>query len=291
MARFLILLAALRLFAATPPHVFPPFRIIGNVYYVGDDDLCSYLITTPKGNILINTGYVFSVPEIQARMKLLGFKYSDIKILLITHAHSDHAAGMALVKKQTGAKMMAMEQEVPLIESGGKTDYLFGSSGWFDGVKVDRVFKDGGKIELGGTELTAHLTPGHTPGATSYSWDVVENGKTYHVLIANMANINPGTVFLHNPKYPKIMQDYEHTFEVLKQLPCDVFLSSHAAAFAMLRKWHPNLPYSPETFVDPENYYRAIAATEASYERHLDEEREEEQAIKDRLHFKDVLPQ
>src|SRR5580700_2734141 len=164
MARFLMLLAALPLFAATPPHVFPPFRIISNVYYVGDEDLCSYLITTPKGNILINTGYVFSVPEIQARMKILGFKYSDIKILLITHAHSDHAAGMALVKKQTGAKMMAIEQEVPLIESGGKTDYLFGSSGWFDGVKVDRVFKDGDKIELGGTELTAHLTPGHTQG-------------------------------------------------------------------------------------------------------------------------------
>jgi metallo-beta-lactamase class B len=187
--------------------------------------------------------------------------------------------------------MMAIEEEVPLLESGGKTDYLFGSSGWFDAVKVDRAFKDGEKIELGGSELTAHLTPGHTPGATSYSMDVVENGKTYHVLIANLGTINPGTGFLHNPKYPKIAEDYERTFRVLKELPCDVFLSSHAAAFGLLRKWHPGLPYSPDTFVDPETYYRAIATTEASFHRHLEEEREEDQANRDRLHFKDVLPQ
>jgi metallo-beta-lactamase class B len=290
MLRLLALLAALPVFAAEQ-HVFPPLRLIGNLYYVGDDDMASYLIVTPKGDILINTGFIYSVPEIQARMKILGFRYADLKILLVMHAHSDHAAGMALIKKQTGAKMMAIAEEVPLLESGGKTDFLFGSSGWFDPVKVDRTFKDGDKIELGGTELTAHLTPGHTKGSISYSMEIVENNHPYHVLLANLPNINPGTEFLHNAKYPQIAQDFAHSFQVLRELPCDVFLTAHAAQFGLLHKWHPGLPYSPETFVDPESYQRAIEHTEASFFRHIQEERDEEQANRDRLHFKDVLPQ
>jgi len=231
------LLALFAIFtAAAPAQAFPPHRIIGNIYYVGEADLSSFLIVTPQGNILINTGYEYSVPEIRDSIKKLGFRYSDIKILLITHAHSDHAAGMATIKKQTGAKMMTIEEERELLETGGKTDYLFGNSGWFPPVKVDRTFKDGEKIELGGTEITAHLTPGHTKGATSYSLEIPENGKTYHVLIANLGVINPGTVFLHNDRYPNIAKDYARTFEIEKQLPCDVFLSSHAGHYGLRSK-------------------------------------------------------
>jgi metallo-beta-lactamase class B len=283
-------LAAVSFVASAQP-IFPPLRIIGNVYYVGDNDLASYLIVTPKGSILINTGYEFSVPEIRSRVGTLGFRFADIKILLVTHAHSDHAAGLAAMKRLTGAKMLAMEEEAPLLESGGKTDYLFGNSGWFPAVKVDRTLKDGEKVELGGTELTAHLHPGHTKGSTSYSMDVAENGKTYHVLIANLGNINEGTVLLHNPKYPKIAEDYARTFEAQKELPCDIFLTSHAGQFGLMHKWRPGDAYDPNRFVDPAGYARAVDRAEEKYLQQLQEERDEDQAWKDHLKFKDVIPQ
>ncbi len=258
---------------------------------MGDSDLASFLIVTGKGDILINTGFEFSVPEIRARMQTLKFRFADIKILLVTHAHSDHAAGMAKIKRLTGAKMLAIEQEVPLLETGGKTDYLFGISGWFTPVKVDRVFKDGDKIELGGTELTAHLTPGHTKGSVSYSMEIVENGRTYHVLIANLPTINPGTVFLHNPEYPEIAEDYARTFRILEALPCDVFLTSHASQYGLRQKYGPGMHYSPDTFVDPDGYHRVLAHEEAAFLDQLAEERQEDQAMRDRLHFKDTNPQ
>jgi len=278
-------------FCLSAQNIFPPLRIIGNVYYVGDNDLASYLIVTPRGNILINTGYEYSVPEIRSRIGMLGFKFADTKILLVTHAHSDHAAGEAAVKHLTGAKMLAMQEEVELLETGGKTDYLFGNSGWFPPVKVDRALKDGEKIEFGGTTITAYLHPGHTKGSTSYAIEVTEGGETYHVLIANLGNINDGTVLLHNPKYPKIVEDYSRTFAAQKQLPCDVFLTSHAGQFGLLRKWRPGDPYDPKRFVDPEGYQRAVERSENAYLHQLQEEREEEKAWKDHLKFKDVIPQ
>src|SRR5579862_5461101 len=147
--------------------MFPPVRIVGNLYYVGDGDFASYVVATPAGHILINIGFEYSVPEIQSRLRTLGLRSGDIKILLVTHAHSDHAAGESKMKKLTRAKMFAMQEEVELLETGGKTDYLFGSSGWFPPVKVDRVLHDGEKIELGGSVLTAYLHPGHTKGSAS----------------------------------------------------------------------------------------------------------------------------
>lgn len=269
-------------------HIFPPVRIVGNLYYVGDDDLASYLVVTPKGDILINTGFEYSVPEIQSRLKTLGFRLSDIKILMVTHAHSDHAAGEATMKKLTGAKMFAMKEEVELLESGGKTDYLFGSSGWFPPVKVDRVLHDGENIELGGFTITAYLHPGHTKGSTSYAMDIADSGKNYRVLIANLGNINEGTVLLHNPKYPAIIQDYARTFEAQKELSCDIFLTSHAGQFGLLAKWRPGDVYDPNRFVDPAGYARAVERTEDRYLRQLQEERDEEQAWKDHLKFKDI---
>jgi metallo-beta-lactamase class B len=291
MLRALVLLAAaIPLFAANTP-IFPPFRILGNLYYVGDDDLASYLIVTPQGSILINTGYEFSVPDIRSRMKTLGFRFADIKILLVTHAHSDHAAGMATLKKLTGAKMLAMEREAPLLESGGKTDYLFGSNGWFNPVKVDRSFQDGDKIELGGTELTAHLTPGHTKGSTSYTLDIAEGGRTYHVLIANLGTINPGTVLLHNHEYPDIAGDYAQTFRILRALPCDIFLTSHASQFGLFSKYRPGMAYDPERFLDHGIYLRVIDRQENAFLEQLEEEKADDQAWRDHKQFKDVTRQ
>ena len=287
-AWFLALLFPLALSAQK---IFPPLRIVGNLYYVGDNDLASYLVVTPKGDILINTGYDYSVPEIRSRIATLGFHYNDIKILLVTHAHSDHAAGEAEVKRVTGAKMYAMQEEVELLETGGKTDYLFGNSGWFPPVKVDHALHDGEKIELGGSTITAYLHPGHTKGSTSFAMEIAEAGKTYHVLIANLGNINDGTVLLHNPKYPKIIQDYARTFEAQKQLPCDIFLTSHAGQFGLLAKWHPGDPYNPDRFVDPDGYARAVERSENRYLRQLQEERDEEKAWKDHLKFKDTIQQ
>ena len=289
MMRVLALLAALPLLASAQK-LFPPLRIVGNLYYVGDEDLTSYLIVTPQGSILINTGYDWSPPDIKARVTKLGFKFSDIKILLVTHAHSDHAAGEAEVKRLTGAKMFAMREEVELLESGGKTDYLFGNSNWFPPVKVDHALKDGEKIELGGTVLTAYLHPGHTKGSASYALDVPDGGKTYHVLIANLGNLNDGVVLLHNPKYPNIVQDYARTFQAQEKLSCDIFLSSHAGQFGLLRRWHPGDPYDPNRFVDPDALARAVARSEAKFLEQLQEERQEEQAWKDHLHFKDQVP-
>lgn len=270
--------------------LLPPLRIVGNLYYVGDNDLASYLVVTSKGDILINTGFEYSVPEIQSRVRTLGFQPKDIKILLVTHAHSDHAAGQAKMKKLTGAKMFAMREEVELLETGGKTDYLFGSSGWFPPVKVDRVLVDGEKIELGGSIITAYLHPGHTKGSTSFAMEIPEAGKTYRVLVANLGNINDGTVLLHNPKYPRIIQDYGRTFQAQKELSCDIFLTSHAGQFGLLSKWRPGDVYDPDRFVDPAGYARAVARTEYRYLRQLEEERNEERAWKDHLNFKDVIP-
>lgn len=271
--------------------LFPPLRIIGNVYYVGDDDLASYLIVTPKGDVLVNVGFEYSVEEIRARMKMLGFNITDIKILLVTHAHSDHAAALATMKKVTGAKMMAIEQETELIETGGRTDYLFGPSGWFPPVKVDRQFKDGDSIELGGSSLIAHLTPGHTKGSVSYSMDVVEGGRTYKVLIANMGSINPGTEFLHNERYPKIREDYASTFRIQKELPCDVFLASHAGQFGLLTKWKPGMPYDPQRFVDPDGYRRAVERLEQRFLATVQQQRDEDKAAHDHVNFKKIPQQ
>lgn len=268
----------------------PPVRIVGNLYYVGDTDLAAFLIVTPKGDILINSGFEYSVKEIRDRMKILGFRFSDIKILLATHAHSDHVAAMATIKRLTGARMLAIEQEAELLETGGKTDYLFGSAAWFPPVKVDQTFKDGDKIELGGASLTAYLTPGHTKGSTSYAMTISENGRDYHVLIANLPVLNEGTVLIKNPKYPGIVADYARTFDILRQLPCDIYLTSHAGQFGLRAKFQPGKPYNPNTFVDPYGLPRILNRLETEFAAELDQQEQEAQAIEDRKHFKDVLP-
>lgn len=245
---------------------FPAHRIIGNVYYVGTYDLACYLITTPQGNLLINTGLEGSALLIKASVESLGFNLKDTKILLATHAHYDHTAAMAELKRITGAKFLASEADAPVFEDGGKSDPLFTDLKFrFEPVKVDGRLKDRQKISLGGTELTVYSHPGHTRGSVSYGLTIAENGRNYHVLIANMGTINPGTILIGNKKYPQIADDYARTFREQKKLACDIFLSSHASQYRLHDKWKPGQAYSPDTFVDPEGYKAAVAQAETNY--------------------------
>jgi metallo-beta-lactamase class B len=250
---------------------FPPFRMIGNIYWVGTWDLSTYLITTPQGDILINTGLASTVPEIKAGVENLGFKMSDIKILTATHGHFDHAAGMAQLKKMTGAKLVISAPDAELFETGGKADFRFGEtpSARFEPVKVDQTLKDGDAISLGGTTLTAHLNPGHTKGATTFTMDVTENDNVYHVAIANMGSINPGVNVKGMPHYPNIKADYAHTFEAQKAMNVDVFLASHASQFRMHDKYKPGDAYNPYRFVDPQGFHSAVDKLEETYQKEL----------------------
>jgi metallo-beta-lactamase class B len=254
---------------------FPPFRIAGNLYYVGTYDLASYLIVTPAGNILINTGLAGSVSQIRSNIATLGFQFSDIRLLLVTHAHWDHVSALAEIKRLTGARMAATEAEAPLLESGGKTDFRFGedSSAWFQPVQVDEKLRDGQKVGLGGMELTVHLHPGHTRGAASYEFTVEDGGRGYRVLIANLPSINPGVKLLDNPKYPAIMADYAHTIATLKDLHPEIFLASHASQFELHRKYQPGDTYQPNRFVDPAGYRAAVDGLQKAFDAQVARER------------------
>ena len=254
---------------------FPPFKIIGNVYWVGTYDLSTYLIATPQGNILINTGFPETLPLIKAGVEQLGFKLSDTKILTATHAHGDHVAAMAELKKMTGAKMVMSEQDADVLESGGRTDFRFGDTAQarFEPVKVDQRLKDGDKITLGGTTLTAHLNPGHTKGATSFTFDVRDGGKTYRVGIVNMGSINPGVKVSGMPKFPDITQAYARTFHDQKEMKIDVWLASHAAQFKLHEKYKPGDAYNPERFIDPVGFREAVEKLEKTYQDQLAGER------------------
>jgi metallo-beta-lactamase class B len=246
---------------------FPAFKLIGNIYWVGGYDLSTYLITTPQGHILVNTGLGESASKIKASVEQLGFKMTDVKILTATHGHFDHVAAMADLKKITGASLVTSEPERSLLESGGGADFRWADtpSARFTPVTVDRTFKDGETISLGGTTLTAHLHPGHTKGATSFTTDVRENGKTYRVIIANMGSINPGVTVTGMPKYPGIMQDYARTFAAQKAMKIDVFFASHASQFRMHEKYKPGDAYNPDRFVDPAGFLAAVQDLEKAY--------------------------
>ena len=254
---------------------FEPFRIVGNIYWVGSYDLSTYLITTPQGHILINTGIGDTAKHIAARVEKLGFKMADVKILTATHGHFDHVAGIADLKRMTNAMVVVSEPEKALLESGGKADFRFGStrSAQFTPVAVDRTFKDGEKISLGGTELTAHLHAGHTKGATSFTLDVRENNKTYRVIIANMGSINPGVKVTGMPGYPTIGADYARTFLAQKDMKIDVWLASHASQFGMHDKHKPGDPYNPDRFVDPAGFLASVQRLEKGYLDQLAAER------------------
>ena len=253
---------------------FPPHKIVGNVYYVGSQGLASYLITTAQGHILINSSLEASVPLIRSSVEKLGFHFSDVKILLISHAHWDHDAGSAEVKRLTGAKYMVMEGDVPVVESGGKEDFQYGSSpnDLYPATKVDRVLHDGNEVRLGDTVLTAHLTPGHTKGCTTWTLKAREAGKTYNVVIVGSPNVNPGYKLVNNTKYPQIAAEYTQMFRVLKSLPCDIFLGAHGGYYNMEEKYARLAAGRANPFVDPDGYKAFVSEKEKAFEAELKEQ-------------------
>jgi metallo-beta-lactamase class B len=226
-----------------------PYRVIGNIYYVGASEVTSFLIVTPKGHILLDSGFFETVPQIKQNVAQLGFRLEDMKILINSHAHYDHAGGLALLKELTGAKLMASQADSALLANGGKGDFHFGDRLSYPPVTADRVLRDGDSVELGGVTMTAHLTPGHTKGCTTWTMKVKEGLKLYDVVFYDVVFIGsstvPGYKLVDNQEYPTIAADYELTFRVLKSLPCDVFLASHGSFYSMLEKKELLAPGKP----------------------------------------------
>ena len=250
---------------------FPAFRITGNLYYVGSKGLASYLITTPQGHILINSDTEANVPLLRTSVESLGFKFSDIKILLISHAHWDHNAGSDTIKKLTGAKYMVMAEDVSVVESGGKTDFQYANdpTTLYTPTKVDRVLHDGDEVKLGDAVLTAHLTPGHTKGCTTWTMKVNEDSKTRNVVIIGSPNVNPGYKLVDNTQYPGIAADFEKTFRVLNSLSCDYFLGAHGSYFDMETKYKQFKAGVATAFIDPEGYKSYVNERERAFLREL----------------------
>ena len=256
---------------------FPAHRVAGNLYYVGSKGLASYLITTPEGHILINSSLEASVPLIRSSVEKLGFKFADVKILLISHAHWDHCAGSAKLKELTGAKYMVMAQDAPEIETGGKDNFQYGKdkSTWYAPVKIDRVLHDGDQVKLGGSVLTAHLTPGHTKGCTTWTMKVRDGGKDLDAVIVGSPNVNTGYKLVGNALYPGIASDFERTFAVLKSLHCDLFLGAHGEYYGMEKKFALVKPDAPNPFIDPGGYGAYVSEREQAFRKELERQKKE----------------
>ena len=250
-----------------------PFRIADNLYYVGSQDLASYLVVTAKGDILINSSLESSPALLKKSVEQLGFHFSDIKILLISHSHADHDAGSAEVKRLTGAKYMVMDGDVPVVESGGAKDFAYPKD-LYPAVKVDRVLHDGDQVRLGDAVLVAHKTPGHTRGNTTWTMRAMIGGKPRDVVIVGSWFVNPGYRLVDHPgkpaSYPGIAADYEHSFVVWKSLPCDVFLGAHGQYFDMLAKLERAKTGAGESvWIDPEGYKTALTERQQAFESEL----------------------
>lgn len=249
---------------------YPSFRIAGNLYYVGTSDLACYLIVTPKGNILINTGLASSASGIKTSIESLGFKLSDTKILLNTQAHYDHMGAMAAIKRITGAKLMINEGDAKVVADGGLSDYTSkGKVREFEPVKVDRVLHDGDTIKLGGMQLVMLHHPGHTKGSCSYLFDVKDKKQKYKVLIANMPTIITEKKFSDIPAYPNIARDYAYTLNAMKHLKFDIWLASHASQFGLADKHKPNSGYNPAVFFDKKGYGQEISDLQKDFDKKM----------------------
>lgn len=251
---------------------FPPHRIAGNLYYVGSRDLASYLITSDQGHILINSGFAETVPLIREAVEKLGFKFTDVRILLDSHAHSDHVAGNALVRRLTGASVRVMEGDEEVIRTGGKADFHYDET--WEPCPVDRVLRDGETVKLGDAAVTARKTPGHTRGCTTWTMTTKDKGKNYRVVIIGSPNVNAGYRLVGNPKYPAITEDFAKTFKVLNSLPCDIFLGAHGNYYNLPEKY-ARLKDGAETnpFIDPDGYKKYVANREAAYKAELEKQR------------------
>jgi len=254
-----------------------PFRLADQLYYVGSSDIASYLITTSEGHILIDAGYAESETRLEANVAKVGARVRDIRILLNTQAHFDHAGGFAALKRATGAKLLASDADAVMLDGGGRDDFALGETGHFPPVVVDRRIADEEHVRLGDADLTAHVTPGHTRGCTTWTWDASDRGHTYHVVDLCGLTILPGTKVTGMAAYPNITNDYRHTFHLLRSLKPDLFLGAHlsyyggAVKLAKLRAQ----PDGENPFVDAQGYRRFVDAAEKAFTDQLAREQQQ----------------
>jgi metallo-beta-lactamase class B len=245
-----------------------PFRIAGNIYYVGTLNLASYLITTPEGDILLDGGLPESAPLIETSIAKLAFRLTDVKILINSHAHFDHAGGLAALKRDTGAQLVASPADGQLISLGRQVYFDLGPDTKFPPAKVDRFIEDGGTVQLDGTRLTAHLTPGHSLGCTTWTMPVVEAGRTYQVVFFCSTTF-VGFQFLNNPKNTHLIEDFNSTFRKLHQMPCDIFLAPHGEFFHLSEKRARMQAGVPNPFIDPTEFAAYVDASEQDFQREV----------------------
>ena len=253
---------------------FPPYRVIDDIYYVGSNEIAQFLITTPAGHILLDTGFEASVPLLRENIESLGFRYRDIKLILTSHAHIDHVQAHALVRRQTGAEVVVSAADAAFVENGGKGETVY--DGVFDWAHcpVDRRIGDGEFVTLGGVTLTAHLTPGHTMGATTWTMQVQDQGRSLAVVFFPSANINPGVHLIDNRRYPQIAHDFERSFAIWKGLSCDVFLADHGEFYGMRAKYRQlQSGASANPFIDPDGYRHFVLDSERRFREQLSRER------------------
>ena len=250
---------------------YAPFRIAGNLYYVGTYDLASYLITTGQGHILINTGLAASKEPIRSNIEKLGFKYTDIKILLTTQAHYDHLGAMAAIQQETGARFMVNTADSSVVADGGFSDYALGGKTTFAPIKTSNYLKNNDTILLGNTLLVMLHHPGHTRGSCSFLFTTSrdEKGKSYRVLIANMPTIVTDQKLTAVDSYPGIANDLAYTLAAMKKLPFDLWVASHASQFDLHKKHTPGARYNPTAFADRKGYDKYPQELQQDYDKRM----------------------
>jgi metallo-beta-lactamase class B len=253
-----------------------PYRVMANIYYVGTLDLSSFLITSPQGHVLIDTGLEQNADAVLDGIRALGFSVKDVRVILTTQAHFDHVGAHARLKDESGARVLVAAGDAPVVASGGEGDYLFGSDYHYPPTKVDATVRDGDVVKVGPIAVTAHLTPGHTKGTTTWTMTVKDSsGRDRNVVFLGSTTVNPGTRLLNNDKYPGIEADYKHAFEVEKALPCEVFLAAHASVFGGPEKSAAAAKNGDSVFVDPEGCRSAIDRSEKAFLAELAKQRAE----------------
>lgn len=250
---------------------YPPFRIAGNLYYVGTYETACYLITTRKGHILINAGLKETVPTIIANVEALGFDFSDIKILLTNQVRFDHVGGMAIIKKFTGAKLMIDSVDAPVMADGGKTDYLYGGAvNSFDPAEPTRELHDKDIIRLKRVKIMVLHHPGSTKGSCSYLFKVKAKGRKYKVLIANMPQVPAEMNFTNTSRYPEIIRDFGSTYKAMRQLDFDLWFAANASQFKLHEKRTSQYAYDPDAFADRAGYDKLLDQLQEEFKRKLD---------------------
>jgi metallo-beta-lactamase class B len=246
----------------------PPFKIIGNLYYVGATEVASYLITTPAGHFLLDGGLAETAPQIEHNITELGFKLTDVKFLLNSHAHFDHAGGLAQLKKSTAAKFVASEGDALLLRRGGRGDFSFGDTLPYPPVAPDQIVHDGQTIQLGDQTMVAHLTPGHTKGNTTWTTKIRDGNKVYDVVCVGSQSALDYK-FVGQESYTGIRSDFEKSFALLNRLPCDVFIAPHGSFFHFIEKRERLLRGEANAFVDPESYKTYLRESQEEFRNKL----------------------